>query len=145
VVATGNAVGSVTADFSLLDQHGQQVRLHDFCGREVLMVTSAMWCGPCQAEAPEMQHWYDTYEAQGFIVITLLGEDEYGNAPDQADLMAWATAYGLKHPVLSDSGWGVSNRWPGNYIPTMHLLAAGATVIGGNSYFDEIDVQANLP
>lgn len=43
LVASGNGVGQVTADFALLDQHGDTVRLHDFCDREVLLVGAAFW------------------------------------------------------------------------------------------------------
>ena len=40
---TGNGVGQVTADFELLSQTGEMVRLYDFCGRAVFMVTAAYW------------------------------------------------------------------------------------------------------
>lgn len=43
LTATGNAVGDVTDNFSLLDQHGDQVKLWDFCGRAVLLVAGAFW------------------------------------------------------------------------------------------------------
>jgi peroxiredoxin len=145
LVVTGNSPGSVTEDFALLDQHGELVRLHDFCAREVLLVTSAMWCEPCRDEAPHLQEWYETYQSQGFIVLTLLGEDTFGDTPDQSDLESWANSYGLEHPVLADANWAVSNRWPGAYIPTMHLLGAGATVIAGNTYVSETQIQLNLP
>jgi len=145
IVATGDQPGAVTADFALLDQHGDRVRLHDFCGREVLLVTSAMWCGPCQDEAPHLQAWYERYRDEGFIVMTLLGENTAGAPPTQSDLQSWATSYGLEHPVLSDANWEVSDRWPGAYIPTMHLLGAGATVIAGNTTVSEAQIQQNLP
>ncbi len=142
---SGNGVGQVTDNFALMDQHGEMVRLHDFCGREVLLVTSAMWCEPCQDEAPELQHWYETYADQGLMVITLLGENAGGNTPSQTDLESWATSYGLEHPVLADANWQVSNRWPGAYIPTMHLLGDGAVVIAGDTYVSESQLEQNLP
>lgn len=40
---TGNGIGQVTGDFGLLDQHGDTLRLHDFCDREVLLVSAAFW------------------------------------------------------------------------------------------------------
>ena len=43
LVSTGNNVGQVATDFELLDQHGEYVRLHDFCGQEVLLVSAAFW------------------------------------------------------------------------------------------------------
>jgi hypothetical protein len=40
---TGNSPGQVTSDFALTDQFGEQVHLHDFCGKAVLLVSSAFW------------------------------------------------------------------------------------------------------
>lgn len=41
--ATGNAVGDVTEDITLMDQFGEDVRLYDFCDRAVLIVSGAFW------------------------------------------------------------------------------------------------------
>ena len=142
---TGDAPGEVTANFALTDQHGDTVRLHDFCDREVLLVTSAMWCAPCRDEAPHLQQWYDRWREQGLMVITLLGENEGSSPPSLDDLRSWANEFGLTHPVVSDAGWGVSNRWPGAYIPTQHLLGPGATVIVADTIVSEADIEANLP
>ncbi len=43
VVATGNEVGDIADDFALTDQFGEKVSLHDFCDREVLLVSAAFW------------------------------------------------------------------------------------------------------
>jgi len=40
---TGDAVDKVTGNFSLSDQYGEQVRLHDFCGKVVLLIGAAFW------------------------------------------------------------------------------------------------------
>jgi len=37
IEASGNEVGQVAQDFSLLDQYGEPLRLHDFCDRVVLL------------------------------------------------------------------------------------------------------------
>lgn len=39
----GYAVGDVSTDWSLSDQYGEDVRLHDFCDRVVWMVFAAFW------------------------------------------------------------------------------------------------------
>ena len=144
VVASGDAVGMNTADFQLLDQFGDTVRLHDFCGRHVLLVSSASWCGACAGEAPHLQDLYDSYEDQGFVVITLLGENGSSQAPTQADLQEWADAYGLTHPVVADPGYGVTTRFVlGSSIalPTMHLLGPNAEVLITDSYVDEFTLK----
>jgi len=41
VEATGHEVGQVAEDFTLLDQHGDNVSLYSFCDRAVLLVGAA--------------------------------------------------------------------------------------------------------
>ena len=39
----GYAVGQRSPDWTLIDQHGEEVTLSDFCGSVVLLETSAFW------------------------------------------------------------------------------------------------------
>ena len=43
IESTGNNVGDITADIELMDQFGETVRLYDFCGRAILLVSGAFW------------------------------------------------------------------------------------------------------
>lgn len=43
VVQTGNAEGQITPNFNLPNQHEETVKLHDFCGKVVLLVAAAFW------------------------------------------------------------------------------------------------------
>ena len=43
VSSTGYSVGDVAMDFQLMDQHGEYVRLSDFCENSVLLVAAAFW------------------------------------------------------------------------------------------------------
>ena len=40
---TGYAVGEISPDFELEDQHGEMVALSDFCGKTILIEGSADW------------------------------------------------------------------------------------------------------
>lgn len=40
---TGTAEGDVAPGWELTDQFGETVRLHDFCGKVVLLVSAAFW------------------------------------------------------------------------------------------------------
>jgi peroxiredoxin len=145
---SGDRVGQVTANFALLDQHGETVRLHDFCGRAVMLVASAMWCGPCQSEAGHLAEVYRDYAEDGFIVITLLGEDSGGATPNEADLREWADAFGIEHPVVADPGFGVAARFvTGSSIslPSTSLLGEGAVVVARDSWISDGDIRAALP
>jgi len=40
---TGNNIGDTAKGFALMDQHGDMVKLHDFCNHVVLLVSEAFW------------------------------------------------------------------------------------------------------
>lgn len=100
------------------------------------------------AEAPGLAALYEQYEADGFIVITLLGEDTGGSTPSQAELEDWADQFGIDHPVVADEGFSVTSRFvDGGTIglPSMTLLEAGAEIVIRNAWVSESDVEAHLP
>ena len=72
--SNGYAIGDVSYDFGLMDQHGEMVSLMDFCDNTVLLVSSAFWCGSCRAEAPELEALYQKYKDSDFTVITLIAK-----------------------------------------------------------------------
>jgi peroxiredoxin len=144
----GNSVGQITTNFSAPTYTGETVRLHDFCDHTVLLVSSAMWCGPCQEEAGEIQGWYSAYASQGLMVITLLGENEYGSTPSTSDLTNWKNSFGIGHPVIADSGWGITSRYVTSssiYLPTMHLIGPGAEVLATDTFLSESQIINALP
>ena len=42
LTGTGNNVGNIAYQFELVDQHDEVVRLHDFCDREIIIISGAM-------------------------------------------------------------------------------------------------------
>lgn len=100
------------------------------------------------AEAPGLEDLYQTYKDDGFIVITLLGENLAGSAPSQSELEDWADQFGLNHPVVADPGYGVTTRFVdgGNIgLPSMSLLLDGAEVRYRDTSITEDQVRVNLP
>ncbi len=147
VDATGNDVGQVADNFKLADQHGEKVRLHDFCDHAVIVVSSAGWCGPCQSEAQWLAGLESRYAERGLVIVTLLAEDSSSQTPSQSDLKGWESMAGFRaSPVLADAGWSVSGRFERDgYIPTVSLLAPGLVVVERDGDVTEGDVKAVLP
>ena len=147
VNSTGDGVGQVAKNFTLKDQHGEDVRLHDFCDRAVVLVVSAAWCGPCQSEAQWLAQMHDKYEDRGLVVVTLLAENTSSQAPNSGDLSGWNNMAGYtRTPVLADPNWGISNRFEKDgYIPTVSLIGPGMQVKKVDSSVNEGDIKAVLP
>ncbi len=102
--------GDVVANFTLQDQHGEAVSLYSFCGQQIMLAFGAIWCGPCQELASDVQDLQDSYGPDGFQAIEILIEDRSGNDPDTSDLESWASDFDLETvPVLDDGAYEV---WP---------------------------------
>lgn len=145
---SGNRVGQVAESFSLMDQHGDPVRLHDFCDRKVIMASSAVWCIPCQEEALLLQRMYEEYADDGLMVITLLGEDTEFNTPSLAILQEWVSEFDLTTPVLQDTSFSVTLSYSATAqvgLPSTQFIAEGAVVEATQlTDFDEDDVRSFL-
>ncbi|MBZ0273494.1 redoxin family protein [bacterium] len=94
-------------NFTWPDHRGQTVRLHDFCGRAVMVSVGAGWCVPCREEAPlyERDLW-DVYKDEGFMLIEVIVENNEGGAPDTKFLADWRNEYGLTYPIVRDVAKG---------------------------------------
>lgn len=138
------AVGAIAPNFASNDQHGDIVALHDFCGQAVLVVTGAEWCGPCQQYRETMGGFWDAYHDRGLMIIDLLGEDTYGQAPSDEVLVSWAQDH--HYAVLADPGWAISNTgYVSGGIPAISLLAPGAEVVILDGYPQAYDIEDVLP
>lgn len=49
---------TLAPDFTVYDADGNQVKLHDFIGKPIVLNFWASWCGPCQMEMPDFHEKY---------------------------------------------------------------------------------------
>ncbi|HUX07800.1 MAG TPA: TlpA disulfide reductase family protein [Acidobacteriota bacterium] len=100
--AWGTKLGERAIDFTLKDQNGRAVSLHDYSGSVILVDFSPQYCGPCQQEAAEAEQLYQLHKNSGFTILTVLFQDYKNGAIDTSECKAWADMYGLTFPVLAD-------------------------------------------
>jgi thiol-disulfide isomerase/thioredoxin len=62
-------------ELTLKDMNGHAVRLADYKGQVILLNVWATWCGPCQAEIPELVEAYTKYKDQGVVVLGVSLDD----------------------------------------------------------------------
>jgi thiol-disulfide isomerase/thioredoxin len=160
----GWAPGDTLPDLIVKDQFGDEVSLHQFAGRLLIVDVSAVWCVPCQNLAPELELLANELADDEVTVITLLSEDVTGGPAVATDAEAWATEFALTGLV----GWDPQGLlddipeitgYPSTVLvdPSMHvvetdferldadlLARAAAGTLGGtevcdNGIDDEID------
>jgi|TARA_R110000823_G_scaffold36859_5_gene100373 thiol-disulfide isomerase/thioredoxin len=66
--------------------------LYDHYGEVIAIDLSAMWCGPCQQAASEVE---SIKQQTGVKWVTVLIENEYGLPPSYSDGSRWANAFSL--------------------------------------------------
>jgi thiol-disulfide isomerase/thioredoxin len=124
-------MGDHPCDFTLLDQDGKEFNLYDHHGKIIILDFSAMWCGPCQLAALEVEKLQKKYSDK-IVYVTILIENQNYNAPTKANLKKWAKAFGIQSaPVLSgsrnmiskdpDIGWQI-NAWPQFHIIDKNMV-----------------------
>lgn len=122
LVGEGYAEGEVFPDFLLMDQHGDMVSMWQFYGLVVVVDVSTMWCGPCAKIAKHVDETWHDYEAQGFMYLTMLPEDNVADIPDQEDLQRWASDHSITAPILSDDAGVSALITPNGEYPTIMVI-----------------------
>lgn len=105
----------------LLD--GSAFSLSQLSGSVVVLNFWGSWCGPCRAEAPELEEVYQrTRDVDGGAGVAFVGV----NVKDQRPLAeAFVTNKGLSFPSLFDPGGAVAlelRQTPPNAIPSTLVL-----------------------
>ncbi len=139
---TAYQVGDVPTNFQMEDQHGEMVDLYSFCGKTVMIVQSAGWCGPCRSLAATAQDEQDHYRDDGLQIIEMIKQDDYGDPPDLAFVESWASDYGMTDiPVLQGpraTSWTSEViYWDADgYIPSIWIISPEGVVISADAAVD---------
>ena len=106
---------------SVLD--GQPVRLSDYDGRVVLIKFFATWCGSCSAMDPELQAFYDEYQAKGVQIIAASIDD------DPALVKTYVKEKNIAYPVVMADTALLEQYGAVNAVPTVYILNRDHTVV----------------
>ena len=75
---SGGTDSVLAPDFALADKDGKLVKLSDFRGKKVLLLTWASWCG-CSLDLPGWQKLYEEMAAKNFHIVAV-AQDTGGEA-----------------------------------------------------------------
>jgi thiol-disulfide isomerase/thioredoxin len=108
--------GRAAPDFRLSSLDGSSTTLNGFRGTFVLINFWASWCGPCRAEAPDLQALHD--RSAGRLVV--LGVNQQESTTVAADFVR---QFGLTYPVVLDRAGDVSAAYRvGRGLPVSFLV-----------------------
>ena len=93
--------GDVVDNFTLTDQHNEDIDLYSFCGRHIMLLLGETGDQDFQALAAESQAHQETLRAAGLQVIHLLIADDSGHSISGFEQVDWASQYAFSGiPVL---------------------------------------------
>jgi peroxiredoxin len=84
-------------------------------GRVVVLEFWATWCSACRALMPTLNGWYERYQAQGALVVSVT-TDPVGQAAQAASEL------GLRYPVLSDPEGATAQTYQAFAVPTLFVI-----------------------
>jgi methylamine dehydrogenase accessory protein MauD len=115
----GLAPGQKARDFTLPNIDGQDVSLHDYVGRPVLLLFVQLHCGPCHAIVPELNRLISRGDAVQILAV---------NNGQPEDARQWATETVARFPVLAQQARSVSMRYEVFATPFAFLIDEQSTV-----------------
>jgi thiol-disulfide isomerase/thioredoxin len=86
--------------FRLADLAGNVVNSDSLRSQTIVVNFWGMWCGPCVAEMPELQQFYDKYRNDKSVTILTISNDK-----DLGELREWMAKRKLTVPTLFDDGY----------------------------------------
>ena len=108
-------IGSASADFTLPDVEGRQIRLSDFRGKTVLLAFWATWCPPCKEELPTLQKIDEQNQNKDLVILTV--DDE-----EPATIRDFLRAKHYSFPALVDSKREVFREFAVHFLPTAIVI-----------------------
>jgi len=111
------ASGDMAApDFTLFSPEGEEISLSDYEGQVILVNWWATWCPPCKAEMPAIHAFYETHQADGFVVLAVNSQE------GASTVKSFIQDNGFTFPVLLDSQGQVMDRYHVRALPTSFII-----------------------
>jgi len=109
-------------DFEITTTRGERFRLSDNVGKKIIVLNFfATWCGPCRAEMPELNRYFNQHKAQDFVLLGIDAEEK----GDRVD--AFLNDLKIDFPAGVDQG-SIQERYGVGSFPTTVVIGVDGKV-----------------
>lgn len=122
----GLGKGNAAPNFTLTTLEGEEVTLADYKGKKVVLNLWATWCGPCKAEMPHMQNYYEDMAAKENVEILAVNLTSSDVGVDK--VQAFQEDYALSFPIPLDEDGVVGDIYQAITIPTTYMIDTTGTI-----------------
>ena len=132
----GVAIGAKAPDFTLQDQDGKTVSLHDFLGKTVVLEWTNSQCPIVQRHYREktMQTLFTAFQEKNVVWLAVNSTNSATNDIDKQ----WAVEQNISYPVLNDSTGTTGHAYHATNTPEMFIIGTDGNLL----YMGGIDNDA---
>lgn len=126
-------IGALAPPFIATNIDGEVVDLLELRGSPVIVNFWATWCGPCAAEMPDLQAFYEARQQDGLRLLGVnLGE---GTEP----ILEWVEQYGLTFDLLLDLDGEIAALYRLRGQPSTYIISPDGIIT--NVFYGPITFQ----
>jgi peroxiredoxin len=123
----GVSIGAKAPDFTLQDQNGKPISLHDFAGKIVVLEWTNPECPFVQRVYREktMQTLYSQYKDKDVVWFAINSSNFATNDTNKQ----WAVDQNISYPILNDSSGTTGHAYHATNTPNMFIIGTDGTLL----------------
>lgn len=129
-------------NFTVETFDGEEVSLHDFFGKPIVLNFWASWCGPCKMELPDFQEAYEKYDGEIVFLMVNMTDGAQETKKSASEYMSEA---GYTLPVYYDTKQDAAYTYAVYSLPTTFFInEKGEAVAYAQGMIDAETLQTGI-